>query len=183
MTNYRRYYIPNTHYFFTVNTWKRTPLFANKFARDCLSQAIHHTRERWPFQIVAFVLLPNHLHTIWLLPEDEIDYSTRWRLIKSTFTKLYLEKINFNIPRTTSRKSKNEQSIWQRRFWEHMIRNEDDFGKHFDYIHYNPVKHGYVENPRDWKWSTFHRYVKLQWYDSDWGETKPSGMIRTCVGE
>ncbi|MBN1888999.1 MAG: transposase, partial [Thermoflexales bacterium] len=110
---------------------------------------------------------PDHLHCIWTLPEDDSDFSIRWRLIKSAFTR------KCNMPQPTvlssSRQHKGEQAVWQRRFWEHRIRDETDFIRHVEYIHYNPVKHSLVKAPRDWEYSSFHRFVREGAYDQAWG--------------
>ena len=113
------------------------------------------------------MILPEHLHCIWTLPTNENDFSTRWSLIKGGFSRLCHPKYKGKI--SASRQSKKEQGVWQRRFWEHQIRDEADFNYHMDYIHYNPEKHGYVTAPKDWKYSSFHRDVKRGVYDIDWG--------------
>jgi putative transposase len=126
-----------------------------------------YVMQRHPFTIDAIVILPDHLHCIWTLPEGDANFSTRWRLIKSYFSRncdsQYHGKMN------TSRENKKEQTIWQRRFWEHLIKNEQDFICHVDYIHYNPVKHRLVNAPSAWEYSSFHRYVQQEIYQIDWG--------------
>ena len=183
MTEYRRLYVPEGMYFFTVVTHKRIDLFSNPSARVILRTAISQVRKKWPFEITAFVLLPNHLHTLWKLPQNDSDFSTRWRLVKDKFTQLYRQNNRSDVNLSDSRLKKGEKTFWQRRFWEHWIRNENDFKNHIDYIHYNPVKHGYVGKVKNWQWSTFHRYVKLGWYDEEWGSTEPVNVIQTCAGE
>ena len=134
-------------------------------------KAIQTTR---PFQIDAWVLLPEHLHCIWTLPEGDDDYSIRWSLIKGQFAK-NVKPLFYNAGQlSSSHLKKREFGIWQRRFWEHMIRDEKDFNRHIDYIHYNPVKHGLVMSVKDWPYSTFHRYVREGIYPNDWGEAMPS---------
>ena len=120
-----------------------------------------------PFEIDAFVLLPDHLHCIWTLPAGDRDFSTRWRLIKGNFSRRCdaLYKCGPNA----SRSKKNEQTLWQRRFWEHLIRDEGDYLRHVEYIHYNPVKHGLVKVPKDWSHSSFRRYVENGLVDLNWG--------------
>lgn len=120
-----------------------------------------------PFTIDAFVLLPDHLHCIWTMPEGDRDFSIRWRLTKSYFSRK-CDATHKNIP-SRSRRKKKEQAVWQRRFWEHLIRDEQDFVKHIEYIHYNPVKHGLAKAPKDWEYSSFHRYVREGVYDLEWG--------------
>jgi len=116
----------------------------------------------------AIVLLPDHLHCIWTLPDGDTNYSMRWGLIKKEFTKQARNMVGEAHP-TQSRQRHREAMIWQRRFWEHQIRNDEDWRRHMDYIHYNPVKHGYVNAPKDRKLSSFHRHVKSGLYDENWG--------------
>jgi putative transposase len=131
-----------------------------------LREAIKYTRKNHPFIIHAWVVLPDHMHCIWELPETDHDYSLRWRLIKIHFSKA-IEKTEY---RSKVRKKRGERGIWQRRFWEHCIRDEADYRQHMNYIHFNPVKHGYVEKPRDWEYSTFHHCVQDGLYEMNWGE-------------
>jgi putative transposase len=112
--------------------------------------------------------LPDHLHCIWQLPETDTNYSIRWKEIKRLFTKQFLKEIGPGAQRNESRQKRQEAAIWQRRFWEHSIKDDEDFESHLDYIHYNPVKHGYVEKAADWMWSSFQKFVKAGVYDSDW---------------
>jgi putative transposase len=122
-------------------------------------------RAAHPFDIAAMVVLPEHLHTIWTLPAGDTDYSTRWALIKAGFSRA-LPKDERISP---SRRNKGERGIWQRRYWEHQIRDERDFAQHVDYIHYNPVKHGHAQAPRDWAFSSFHHFVRAGILSADWG--------------
>ena len=135
------------------------------------------TQAERPFEIVAKVLLSDHLHTSWKLPDGDDDYSTRWRLTKSRFTRSLLAAGYDEPPRCTSRKQRAEHAVWQRRSWEHTIRDEKDWKQHLDYIHYNPVKHGYVRRPWDWENSTSRRYVEMGHYDQHWGETEPLQLV------
>ncbi len=111
------------------------------------------------------VILPEYLHTIWTLPTNDANYAMRWRLIKSYFSRHILKTEYIS----TSRQKRQERGIWQRRFWEHTIRDDKDFENHMDYLHYNPVKHGYVKSVADWEFSTFHHCVKQGIYSADWG--------------
>ena len=120
------------------------------------------------------VLLPDHLHTIWTLPRGDADYSSRWRRIKAEFTDAYLAAGGRELPVSPSRKKRGERGIWQRRFWEHVVRDEDDLKRCVDYCHWNPRKHGLVERVRDWEYSTFHQFVERGEYDLDWGSTDPT---------
>ncbi len=183
MPNYRRIQIPNAFYFFTVVTYQRQTILTSEYARACLHHAFQHVRKRWAFDIEAIVLLPDHLHAIWKLPDGDADYSTRWRLIKDKFTQEMKNRVSSNVELSNTRKAKKEQAVWERRFWEHHIRGEQDFERHLHYIHYNPVKHGYAQSPKDWKWSSFHRYVKMGWYDEGWGAVEPNDLMDTCAGE
>ena len=120
-----------------------------------------------PFEIEAMVVLPDHLHCMWTLPEGDADFSERWRRIKGRFSRQCVAE--YQQPVSVSRSRKGEKAVWQRRFWEHQIRDEVDFSNHVDYIHYNSVKHGLVGTPRDWPYSSFHKYVCDGIYPEDWG--------------
>ena len=164
---YRRSKIKGATYFFTVVTHNRRRFLCIPDNVELLRQAFRRTIQRYPIQIDAFVLLPDHLHCIWTLPEGDHNYSMRWRQIKSHFSR-YCQTTDDGII-TESRQSKQERGFWQRRFWEHTIRNDQDFIRHVEYIHYNPVKHGLVTAPKDWEYSSFHYYVKAGLYDKMWG--------------
>jgi putative transposase len=133
-------------------------------------------REDHPITLEAVCLLPDHLHCLWTLPEGDSDYSVRWGRLKSEFSRLYRARGVEEGQRSASRSVRGERGFWQRRFWEHRIREEEDFARHFDYIHYNPVKHGLAARPEEWPWSTFHRYARLGWYDTGWGRDIPPGL-------
>jgi putative transposase len=163
MTNYRRNFICGGSFFFTANlAERRLRLLVDHI--DLLRRAFRDVRRRHPFDIQAVVVLPDHIHAIWTLPDGDADFALRWRQIKSAFSRALPagERIS------ASRASKAERGIWQRRYWEHTLRNEEDFARHADYIHYNPVKHGYVRRLRDWPYSSFHRMVRLGVYPRDW---------------
>lgn len=155
MTEYRRYRIKAGCYFFTVNLVERNRELLVEHV-GTLREAFRHVRQKHPFSIDAMVVLPEHLHCIWTLPEGDDDFSLRWRQIKAEFSR----NIESGERISNSWALKQERRIWQRRFWEHCIRDEDDFMKHVDYIHFNPVKHGLVKWVQDWPYSSFHRYVK-----------------------
>jgi putative transposase len=161
----RRVYIEGSSYFFTVVTEKRRKIFTDNNI-NLLRAAFKTVMLKRPFIIDAAVVLPDHLHFIWTLPEHDSDYSTRWRLIKTAFTKQYADKFPVE---NANRKNKHQQDIWQHRSWEHCLRNEQDFQQHLDYIHYNPVKHGLVKRAADWQYSSIHRYIRLGILDKQWG--------------
>ncbi len=140
---------------------------------DVLRKAFRYARQRYPFTIDAIVVLPDHLHTIWTLPEGDADFAVRWQLIKGNFSR----KLPQGERISASRVRKRERGIWQRRFWEHTLRDEDDFARHADYIHFNPVKHGHTARVQDWPFSSFHRMVRLGIYPADWAgdATDPAG--------
>ncbi|HEX8202004.1 MAG TPA: transposase [Isosphaeraceae bacterium] len=169
MPNYRRYLVPGGLVFFTVVAYQPRPILTTALARRRLRAAIVTVRAKRPFSIPASVLLPDHLHMIWELPRGDAAYSVRWRRIKEEFTRHFLDGGGPELPRSVSRRRRQERAVWQRRFWEHTIEDEEDFARHVDYIHYNPVKHGLVRCPRDWPYSSFQRYPKRGVYDPDWG--------------
>ncbi len=164
---YRRTFIPGGTFFFTVVTERRRKLFNDENNIELLRQAFRKIREKHPFTIDAMVILPDHLHSIWTLPPETTDYSTRWRLIKTWFSKHCAAELRREP--NQARKRKRQQAIWQHRYWEHCLRDETDFSRHVEYIHYNPVKHGYVDAPVKWPYSSFHRYVRAGDYPTDWG--------------
>ena len=165
MPNYRRAKFEGGYYFFTIVTYQRVELFRTELARHVLRKAIEKTRSGRPFQTIAFCLLFEHLHCIWKLRQNDSDYSMRWASIKGQFSKEYLNLSGQRRKVTSSRARKGEVCIWQRRFWEHQIRDENDLQRHVDYIHYNPVKHGLVRDVDNWPWSTYHKYVKEGFYN------------------
>jgi putative transposase len=167
LTQYRRCYTPGATYFFTVVTHNRRQLFSHPENVDLLRNAFRYVMRQHPFKIDAMVVLPEHLHCLWTLPEGDADFSTRWRLIKTWFSRQCHPQYQGQI--STSRQDKGEKAVWQRRFWEHQIRDDKDFICHVEYIHYNPVHHGLVSTPSDWEYSSFHRYVKSGIYDVTWG--------------
>jgi putative transposase len=171
MPDYKRILQKGGTYFFTVVTYQRLPVFQSETEVDLFKKCIKATMRKYPFEIEATVILPDHIHAIWTLPDEDGDFSTRWRLIKKRFSLQYLPLLN--SPLTDSRIKKQEQGIWQRRFWEHLIRDDEDFNRHCDYIHYNPVKHGLVESPGLWKHTSYHQFVSKGLYSPDWGRYEP----------
>jgi len=163
MANYRRNFLAGGTYFFTVNLANRRLALLTEHI-GLLRASFRSVRARYPFTIEAAVILPDHLHTIWTLPGSDGDFAGRWRLIKSAFS----HGLPGGEAISVSRTAKRERGIWQRRYWEHTVRDEDDFVRHLDYIHFNPVKHGHVARVHDWSYSSFHRWVRLGAYPKDW---------------
>ena len=177
MADYRRWYTPGGTYFFTVVTYQRRPLFQETTARKLLGDIIRKQAERTPFETIAIVLLWDHLHCLWALPSGDDDYSKKWKDIKATFTRDWLLAGGEDRPVSRSKAERGRRGIWQPRFHEHMIRNESDLENHLDYLHFNPVKHGYVKRPWDWEWSSFRRFVGYGQYEHDWGSQEPPQNI------
>jgi putative transposase len=164
MSRYRRAKIKGGTFFFAVALADRpNDLLVQHI--DRLRQAYKFVSERYPFETVAICILPDHLHAIWSLPPADLNFPLRWSLIKSRFSR--------GLPsadlRSQSQIERRDKGIWQRRYWEHAIRDDDDLARHVDYIHYNPVKHGHVSQVSDWPYSSFHRYVEQGLLPSDWG--------------
>ena len=172
---YRRADVKGGTYFFTVNLAERNKTLLVDYIDD-LRNAIKTVINNHPFKIDAFVVLPDHLHAIWTLPKNDADFATRWGLIKSGFSRCIPKTERINKSRIT----KGERGIWQRRYWEHLIRDDLDYKRHMDYVYYNPVKHGYVESVLDWPHSSFHRDVNRGIYPADWGECVENDL---SVGE
>lgn len=177
MSDYRRLRVPGGTYFFTVNLLDRSASFLVDHV-DSLREAIRTVRSRHPFHIDAWVVLPEHMHCIWTLPPADADFSKRWKEIKREFSK--------SLPKLESisdkRAARGERGIWQRRFWEHAIRDDEDYAAHVDYVHINPFKHGLVRSVADWPYSSFHRFVERGIYPADWAgrvEEREAGERRT----
>ncbi len=164
MSRYRRLRIEGGVFSFTVVLADRT---SDLLVRDIdrLRQVYRLVQRRRPFETVAICILPDHLHAIWSLPEGDSDFSLRWKVIKAGFSR----GTSTSGARTQSKIAKREKGVWQRRFWEHAIRDDHDLQSHVDYIHFNPVKHGLVPRVADWPHSSFHRYVKRGELPPDWG--------------
>jgi putative transposase len=163
MVNYRRNILPGGSFFFTVTLRNRRLCLLTKHL-ELLREAVREVLAQRPFLIDALVILPEHMHAIWTLPAGDSDYSSRWRQIKGGFTHRVKQRgISFTAD------VRGEHGLWARRFWEHTIRNTADLQNHLDYIHFNPVKHGYVKRPIDWPYSSLQRYVKQGILPEDWG--------------
>lgn len=166
MPDYRRAFIPGGCWFFTVNLLeRRLGLLVEHI--EALRSTVSQTRRRYPFEVNAVVVLPDHIHTVWTLPPDDADFSTRWRLIKTRFVKALPKQERLS----TVRQARGERGIWQRRFWEHLIRDEADYARHIEYCYINPLKHGLVSRVRDWPHSSFHRDVRKGLFPEDWAGT------------
>lgn len=157
MPNYRRYY-SGSIWFFTVVTHNRVRMLTSEEARRCLRKAINDCREKYPFQIEAWVLLPDHLHCILDFPEEDLNYSRRWSMIKRKFTQKFRHLSDQKPP------------FWQERFWAHGIRDFQDFENHMNYIHFNPVKHALVKKAVEWPWTSLHLLITAGKYALNWGE-------------
>ena len=170
MSRYRRANTPGATYFFTVVTFRRQPFLCDPDVRIALREAITKVRRQYPFHIEGWVLLPDHLQAIWTLPRDDSRFSLRWQQIKRGVTRRCGERVHQAKWMTESKTKHRESTLWQRRYWEHLIRDDQDFERHMDYLHYNPVKHGWVASVRDWPYSSFHRHVAAGVYRKDWSE-------------
>ena len=155
MPNYIRSKKRGGTFFFTVNLHNRQSSALIDHI-ELLRESVSYVLKHRPFYIVAWVVLPDHIHAVWTLPEDDNDYSRRWQLIKQLFTKKLWSLTG------------GQHAVWQNRFWEHEIRSEDDLNKHINYCYLNPVKHGYVSSTVDWPYSSFHRDVELGLFDQHW---------------
>ena len=174
MPDYRRNRVPGGTFFFTVNLLdRRSNLLVARI--DALREAVRQARARAPFHIDAWVVLPDHMHCLWTLPEGDANFPGRWRAIKTAFAK----SLPVGEPRSLVMTTRGERGIWQRRYWEHTIRDDRDFAAHMDYIHFNPVKHGLVAHPADWPHSSFHRCATSGLYPAGWkgggDEPQPTG--------
>ena len=163
MSQYRRARVNASSFFFTVVLADRSStLLVDEI--DRLRNVYRTVRERRAFDTVAICILPDHIHAIWAMPEGDTDFSVRWNLVKGGFSRGLEQR-----PRSPSKIVKREKGIWQRRYWEHAIRDEADLERHIDYIHFNPVKHGHVTRVSDWQHSSFHGYVERGLLTKDWG--------------
>ena len=181
MATFRRALAPGASYFFTVVTHRRLPLLVMPEVRAALKAALQEVKQLQPFEQDALVLLPDHLHAIWTLPPEDCDYARRWariKLLTSRAVRHVLPK-----PETTSALKRNELGLWQRRFWEHQIRDEHDYQRHMHYLHFNPVKHGQVSRVVDWPYSSFHRWMRAGVYSEDWGAVEVIDASGAAFGE
>lgn len=214
MSDYRRSLIPGGTFFFTLVTYQRQRILCSDEIRAGLRDAIRTTQVRMPFTIDAWVLMPDHLHAIWTLPENDDDFSARWSMIKRLVTQQVAHRVAVSgahgapysthrnvvsgargapykrvgcavrtTPLSESRKKRREGNLWQRRFWEHLVRDEIDLKRCLDYLHWNPVRHGYVSCIADWPYSSFHRFVSQCLYPEDWGGGEADHLDQSLFGE
>ncbi|MFC5459405.1 REP-associated tyrosine transposase [Massilia niabensis] len=176
-----RYFRPlaGSTYFFTIVAHQRRPIFCNPAIRSSLAQAIQCVRDTRPFVVDAWVLLPDHMHCIWTLPEGDVDYATRWLVLKRYVSLDVGRRLQESAFMDPSEHHRREANLWQRQFWEHQIRDDSDFDRHMDYVHFDPVKHRHVERVRDWPHSTFHRHVREGTYAMDWNGS--AELARMCI--
>jgi putative transposase len=176
MADYRRVRIAGGTYFFTLVTSRRIPLFLRPEARRVLHEAMVRVRTSRRFVLEAGVLLPDHLHLLLTLPPGDADFATRIMLVKKRFSEMAKNRMGLSeAPDTRRAERRGEAGFWQRRYWEHSIRNDADFRHHLDYMMFNPVKHGLVQRVADWPYSSFHRLVRQGVYPSNWGGTFAEG--------
>jgi putative transposase len=173
MSNYRRAWQSGGTYFFTVCLLQRQGNDLLTRHISVLRDAVRVTQKDHPFNIEAWVVLPEHLHCVITLPVGDADFALRCRLIKRRFS----EAIPNTEYRNEARMRRGERGIWQRRYWEHLIRDEQDYQAHIDYVHFNPVKHGLVERVVEWPYSTFHRCVRHGVYPSNWGDGSNAAVL------
>jgi putative transposase len=168
MRRYIRANAAGATYFFTVVLQDRQARWLVEHV-DVLRACVSAVKARHPFHIDAMVVLPEHLHAVWTLPLGDADFAIRWRLVKRSFTRCLNAAGLLDHTAAAAKRGADERSLWQRRYWEHQIRDLDDFGRHVDYIHFNPVKHGWVQRAGDWPYSSFHRYVRQGLLPANWG--------------
>jgi putative transposase len=173
MSDYRRRFVPGGTFFFTVVAYARRPILTTDDGRGLLRRAIAKVRAERDFELLATVLIPDHWHLVMRLPPGDKDYSMRMKRIKEEFTAGWLGRGLPEAQVTPAQAEKGERGIWQPRFWEHTIEDEEDLDGCVDYIHWNPRKHQLVSRVRDWPWSSFHRFVVAGQYDIGWGGTQP----------
>jgi putative transposase len=174
MSNYRRWFVPGGTYFFTLVTYQRQPTLTSDLSRSILHEAFALVKKQRPFEQLAIVLLPDHLHLLWSLPPGDDAYAIRLKRIKEEFTTNFLRAGGQESKTTDAEKFRGQRGVWQPRFWEHTIEDAEDLEAHFDYIHWNPLKHGLVQSVDEWPWSTFHKYRAAGHYEPGWGSCEPT---------
>jgi putative transposase len=177
--DYRRAYVPGGTFFLTFVTFERQRLLAEPYDIARLRRAIAAVKRERPFEIIAAAVMPDHIHFVWTLPPGDADFSSRAGRFKALFTRSLTASRTLEAATTRSRQRHRESNVWQRRFWEHVVRDERDLERHLDYIHYNPVKHGLVSCPHLWPHSSFMRWVRQGAYAANWccGCAVPRGSV------
>ena len=177
MSHFRRSRVTGGTFFFTVVTYRRQRFLCDEDVRLALRESILRAREQHHFEIDAWVLLPDHMHCMWTLPEGDADFSMRWNVIKRGVTRRVGARLQRSDLMNESKAAHRESTLWQRRFWEHQIRADADYQAHMDYIHFNPVKHGLVSHASDWPHSSFHRHVASGAYPVDWAGSPDTSLV------
>ncbi|WP_313053813.1 REP-associated tyrosine transposase [Pseudomonas lopnurensis] len=163
MSRYRRAHVPGATYFFTANLLnRRSDLLVRHI--DLLRETVRATRSRHPLHVDAWLTLPDHMHCVWTLPDGDVDFALRWKVIKFAFAR----RLPKTVMLTAAQRARGERGVWQRHYWEHLIQDERDYRYHVDYVHLNPLKHGLVDRVADWPFSSFHRAVRAGVYSGDW---------------
>jgi putative transposase len=183
MPEYRRVKTSGGTYFFTIVTHLRRPILTNEIVRLALREGIQRARQTLPFQIDAWVLLPDHLHAVLTLPPEDNNYAARWAIIKRQVSILCGKQFCEIATLSKSKQKRKESGIWQRRYWEHQIRDDLDYQRHMNYLHWNPVKPGNVQQVADWPFSSFHRLAAAGMYPPDWGSDPVDEAEATNFGE
>ncbi len=176
MSNFRRNFLPGGTFFFTLVTCQRREILTTELGRRCLRDAFSAIKTQCPFRLFAICLLPDHLHSVWIMPRGDCDYSTRWKRIKHEFSQQWIASGGSEAEVSNAQKREGRRGIWQPRFWEHTVRDEDDLQRCVDYIHWNPRKHNLTSRVADWPYSSFHKFVRDGQYDSRWGGTAPPSI-------
>lgn len=176
MPNYRRNRVPSGAYFLTFCTYARRNILTTDLGRDCLRESFEEVRDSMAFTLVAMVLLPDHIHLILILPSGDDNFSTRIKRIKHGFSRRWLDGGGTEATVTAAQKRKGLRGVWQPRFWEHTVRDDEDMERCVDYIHWNPRKHELATRIADWPYSTFHQFVKRGQYENHWGGEAPESL-------
>jgi len=178
VSNFRRNYVPGGTFYFTLVTYDRRPILTTDLGRTCLRTAISESKQQFPFQLFAICLLPDHLQVVWILPQGDADYSARWKRIKQLFSNHWIAGGGSEANVTPAQQKEGRRGIWQTRFWEHTVRDEEDLERCVDYIHWNPRKHELVRRIADWPYSSFHRFVMEGQYEQSWGGSAPVSVTK-----
>jgi putative transposase len=176
VSDYRRNYVAGGTFFFTLVSYNRRPILTTDLGRRCLREAMATIKNVAPFNLLGICLLPEHLHTVWILPPGDADFPARWKRIKHEFSSRWLAAGGTDAEVTSAERKEGRRGVWQPRYWEHTVRDEEDLERCVDYIHWNPRKHGLVRRVQDWPYSSFHRFVGEGQYELHWGGTEPESI-------